>query len=114
MNRRPPLARGSGWQSRARQAPQSVHSSRLHDNMNGMTKRLKTALMTRGHTAALKDATVKPRTFEFDFEAVPASINLIKAVRRVVRDQDFVISELAQTPYLSSRAFGQPLHASPC
>src|SRR5260370_41105511 len=100
MNRRPPLARGSGWQSRARQAPQSVHSSRLHDNMNGMTKRLKTALMTRGHTAALKDATVKPRTFEFDFEAVPASIDIIKAFRRIVRHQDFDICQLAMDTYL--------------
>ena len=65
--------------------------------MNGMTIRLKTALATRGHTEALKDGTVKPRTFEFDFEEVPV---IIKAFRRMVRSQEFDICELAMTTYL--------------
>src|SRR5438309_11487022 len=43
----------------------------LQDNMNGMTKRLKTALATRGHTEAPKDGTVKPGSVDFEFEAVP-------------------------------------------
>jgi NMT1/THI5 like protein len=87
-----------------------VPSSPLHDNMNGMTKRLRTALATRGHTAALKDGTVKPRTFEFDFEEVPV---IIKAFRRMVRSQDFDICELAMTTYLCSRAHGKPFTAIP-
>jgi ABC-type nitrate/sulfonate/bicarbonate transport system substrate-binding protein len=78
--------------------------------MNGMTKRLKTALATRGHTAALKDGTVKPRTFEFEFEEVPV---IIKAFRRMVRSQDFDICELAMTTYLCSRAYGKPFTAIP-
>jgi ABC-type nitrate/sulfonate/bicarbonate transport system substrate-binding protein len=81
--------------------------------MNGMTKRLKTALMTRGHTAALKDGTVKPRTFEFDFEEVPTTVDLVKAFRRMVRKQDFDICELAMTTYLCSRAYGKPFTAVP-
>jgi len=36
--------------------------------------RLKTAFVTRGHTKALKDGTVKPRTFDFEFEEVPQII----------------------------------------
>jgi ABC-type nitrate/sulfonate/bicarbonate transport system substrate-binding protein len=78
--------------------------------MNGMTKRLKTALATRGHTEALKDGSVKPRTFDFDFEEVPV---IIKAFRRMVRGQDFDICELAMTTYLCSRAYGKPFTAIP-
>jgi 4,5-dihydroxyphthalate decarboxylase len=75
-----------------------------------MTKRLKTALATRGHTEALKSGAVKPRTFEFEFEEVPV---IIKAFRRMVRSQDFDICELAMTTYLCSRAAGKPFTAIP-
>jgi 4,5-dihydroxyphthalate decarboxylase len=75
-----------------------------------MTIRLKTALATRGHTEALKDGTVKPRTFEFDFEEVPV---IIKAFRRMVRSQEFDICELAMTTYLCSREYGKPFTAIP-
>ena len=54
--------------------------------------RLKTALVTRGHTQALKDGTVRPRTFDFEFEEVPA---IIQAFRRMVRGLEFDISEMA-------------------
>ena len=75
-----------------------------------MTKRLKTALVTRGHTAALKDGTVKPRTFEFEFEEVPV---IIKAFRRMVRGLEFDISEMAMTTYLCARAAGKAFTAIP-
>jgi ABC-type nitrate/sulfonate/bicarbonate transport system substrate-binding protein len=75
-----------------------------------MTPRLKTALATRGHTEALKQRTVRPRTFEFDFEDVPV---IIKAFRRMVRHLDFDICELAMTTYLCSRAHGKPFTAIP-
>ena len=78
--------------------------------MNGMTKRLKTALATRGHTEALKNGTVKPRTFEFEFEEVPV---IVKAFRRMVRNLDFDICELAMTTYLCSRAYGKAFTAIP-
>jgi len=78
--------------------------------MNGMTKRLKTALVRRGHTEPLIDGIVKPRTFEFDFEDVPV---IIKAFRRMVRELDFDISEMAMTTYLCARAHGKQFTAIP-
>ena len=72
--------------------------------------RLKTALVTRGHTQALKDGSVKPRTFEFAFEEVPA---IIQAFRRMVRGLEFDISEMALTTYICARAHGKPFTALP-
>jgi 4,5-dihydroxyphthalate decarboxylase len=78
--------------------------------MNGMTTRFKTALVTRGHTQPLKDGTVKPRTFEFDFEDVPV---IVKAFRRMVRGLEFDICELALTTYLCARDHGKAFTAIP-
>jgi ABC-type nitrate/sulfonate/bicarbonate transport system substrate-binding protein len=75
-----------------------------------MTKRLKTALGRRGHTQPLMDGTVKPRTFEFDFEDVPIIIN---AFRRMVRNLEFDISEMAMTTYLCARDHGKRFTAIP-
>jgi 4,5-dihydroxyphthalate decarboxylase len=75
-----------------------------------MTKRLKTALVRRGHTQPLIDGTVTPRTFEFDFEDVPI---IIKAFRRMVRGLEFDICEMAMTTYLCARAHGKPFTAIP-
>jgi 4,5-dihydroxyphthalate decarboxylase len=72
--------------------------------------RLKTALATRGPTEPLKDGTVKPRTFDFDFEEVPVIIN---AFRRMVRGLEFDISEMAMTTYLCARAHGKAFTAIP-
>jgi len=71
---------------------------------------LKTALVERGHTRALVDGTVKPRTFEFDFEDVPV---IVRAFRRMVRGLEFDISEMAMTTYLCARAHGKPFTAIP-
>src|SRR5213593_2713223 len=78
--------------------------------MNGMTKRLKTALGVRGHTQPLIDGTVKPRGFELEFEDVPV---IIKAFRRMVRGLDFDICELAMTTYLCAHAHGKAFTAIP-
>ena len=78
--------------------------------MNGMTKRLRSALATRGHTEALKDGSIKLRSFELEFEEVPV---IIKAFRRMVRGQEFDVCELAMTTYLCSRAHGKPFTAIP-
>jgi 4,5-dihydroxyphthalate decarboxylase len=72
--------------------------------------RLKTALVTRGHTQALKDGTVKPRGVELDFEEVPA---IIQAFRRMVRGLEFDVSEMAITTYLCARAHGKRFSALP-
>ena len=72
--------------------------------------RLKTAFVTRGHTKALKDGAMKPRTFDFEFEEVP---QIIQAFRRMVRGLEFDISEMAITTYLCARAYGKALTAIP-
>ena len=71
---------------------------------------LKAAFVTRGHTRALKDGTVKPRTFDFDVEEVPVIIN---AFRRMVRGLEFDISEMAMTTYICARAHGKAFTALP-
>jgi ABC-type nitrate/sulfonate/bicarbonate transport system substrate-binding protein len=70
----------------------------------------KTALVTYPHTQALKDGTVTPRTFAFDFEDVQP---IIKAFRRMVRGLEFDISEMAITTYLTAKAHGKKFTAIP-
>ncbi|MBM3821229.1 MAG: ABC transporter substrate-binding protein [Acidimicrobiia bacterium] len=72
--------------------------------------RLKTALVTRGHTQALKDGTVRPATCAFDFEEVPV---IIKAFRRMVRGLEFDVCEMAITTYICARAHGKRFTAIP-
>jgi 4,5-dihydroxyphthalate decarboxylase len=72
--------------------------------------RLKTALARRGHTQALLDGRVTPRTFAFDFEDVPVIVN---AFRRMVRGLEFDICEMAMTTYLCARGHGKPFTAIP-
>ena len=72
--------------------------------------RLRTALVTRGHTAALKDGTVRLRHADVDFEDVPA---IVTAFRRMVRGLEFDVSEMALTTYLCARAFDKPFTALP-
>jgi 4,5-dihydroxyphthalate decarboxylase len=72
--------------------------------------RLTTALVTRGHTAALKDGTVTPRTFDLVFEEVPA---IIQAFRRMVRGLEFDVCEMAITTYICARAHGKRFTAIP-
>ena len=71
---------------------------------------LKTALVTRGHTKALKDGSVKPRGFDLAFEEVP---QIIQAFRRMVRGLEFDVSEMAITTYLCARAHGKAFTAIP-
>jgi 4,5-dihydroxyphthalate decarboxylase len=70
----------------------------------------KTALVTYPHTQPLKDGTVVPRTFRFEFEDVPV---IIKAFRRMVRGLEFDISEMAITTYLTAKAHGKRFTAIP-
>lgn len=72
--------------------------------------RLKTVTRTQGNNQALKDGTVKPRTFEFDFEEVPV---LIDAFRRMVRGLEFDISEMAITTYICAKEHGKHFTALP-
>ena len=74
------------------------------------TPRLKIALATYGHTAALKDGRVKIAGVEPDFvEVVP----IIGAFRRMVRAVEFDVCEMAPTTYMIARALGAPYKALP-
>lgn len=69
-----------------------------------------TVTRTQGNNAALKDGSVKPRTFDFAFEEVPV---LIDAFRRMVRANEFDICEMAFSTYLCAREYGKPFTALP-
>ena len=72
--------------------------------------KLKTVTRTQGNNRALKDGTVKPRTFQFDFLEVDP---LIDAFRRMVRQLEFDITEMAITTYICARAHGKRMTALP-
>jgi 4,5-dihydroxyphthalate decarboxylase len=73
-------------------------------------KKFKTATRTSGANAAIKDGTVKPKTFDFEFEEVPV---IIDAFRRMVRGNEFDICEMAITTYITAKEFGKPFTAVP-
>ena len=62
---------------------------------------LKSVTRTQGNNRALKDGTVKPRTFTFAFDEVDP---LIAAFRRMVRGIEFDICEMAITTYICAQA----------
>ena len=72
--------------------------------------KLKTVTRTQGNNQAVKDGTVKPKTFEFDFVEVDP---LIAAFRRMVRGNEFDICEMAITTYICAKAHGKPMTAIP-
>jgi 4,5-dihydroxyphthalate decarboxylase len=72
--------------------------------------KLKTVTRAQGNNRALKDGTVKPRTFEFQFEEVDP---LIAAFRRMVRGNEFDVCEMAITTYICAKAHGKPMTAVP-
>ena len=76
----------------------------------GTRPRLKIALATAGHTAALKDGSVAIEGVDADFvEVVP----IVAAFRRMVRNLEFDVCELAPTTYMIARARGAPYIALP-
>jgi 4,5-dihydroxyphthalate decarboxylase len=72
--------------------------------------KLKTVTRTQGNNQALKDGTVKPRSFAFEFEEVAV---LIDAFRRMVRGLEFDVCEMAITTYICARAHGKRMTALP-
>jgi len=72
--------------------------------------RLKIAIATYGHTRAVKSKEVPIEGIEPEFvEVVP----IIGAFRRMVRDLEFDICEMAPTTYMIARARGAPYIALP-
>jgi 4,5-dihydroxyphthalate decarboxylase len=72
--------------------------------------KLKAATRTQGNNKALKDGTVKPKTFDFAFEEVDP---IIAAFRRMVRGNEFDICEMAITTYICAKEHGKPMTAVP-
>jgi len=71
---------------------------------------MKTVTRTQGNNQALKDGSVKPATFTFEFVEVDP---LIAAFRRMVRGLEFDICEMAITTYICARAHGKRMTAVP-
>ena len=72
--------------------------------------KLKTVTRTQGNNQALKDGSVTPKTFTFDFVEVEP---LIAAFRRQVRGNEFDICEMAITTYICAKEHGKPMTAVP-
>jgi 4,5-dihydroxyphthalate decarboxylase len=72
--------------------------------------KLKAVTRTQGNNKALKDGTVKPKTFAFNFEEVDP---LIAAFRRMVRGLEFDVCEMAITTYICAREHGKRMTAVP-
>src|SRR5437899_5160322 len=72
--------------------------------------KLKTVFRPDGHTAPLRDKTIKPRTFEVDYVDVPV---LIQAFRRMVRGLEYDICEMAITTYICAKSYGKRFTAIP-
>jgi len=72
--------------------------------------KLHAVFQTLGHTAALKDGTVRMPEFDLEFTDV---VPIIQAFRRMVRGLEFDICEMALTTYLAARACNKPFTALP-
>lgn len=71
---------------------------------------LKTVLRRYPHTAAINDGAIAVDGVKLDFiEVTPA----IAAYRRMVRDLEFDLCEMAPTTYFIARAYGAPFKALP-
>jgi ABC-type amino acid transport substrate-binding protein len=71
---------------------------------------LTTLTRTQGANQALKDGSVTPAGFSLRFEEIPV---LVKGFRRMVRDLEFDVSEMALTTYLTAREHGVAFTALP-
>jgi ABC-type nitrate/sulfonate/bicarbonate transport system substrate-binding protein len=72
--------------------------------------KVKTAFRPDGHTAPLRDQTVRPKTFEIDYVDVPV---LIQAFRKMVRGLEYDICEMAMTTYVCAKSYGKRFTAIP-
>ncbi len=72
--------------------------------------RLKIAVGDYGHTRAVKSGAVPIKGIDPDFVQI---VPIIGAFRRMVRDLEFDICEMAPTTYMIARALGAPFIALP-
>ncbi len=71
---------------------------------------IKIVSRTQGNNAALKSGLVNADGFELQFEEVPV---LVQAFRRMVRELEFDVCEMALTTYLCAREHGVQFTALP-
>lgn len=71
---------------------------------------LRTVTRTQGNNAAVKNHAVRPDGFKFRFEEVTP---LVRGFRRMVRDLEFDVCEMALTTYLCAKAHGKRFTAIP-
>jgi 4,5-dihydroxyphthalate decarboxylase len=74
------------------------------------TPRLNIAIADYGHTRALKSGEVPIKGIEANFVQV---VPIIGAFRRMVREVEFDVCEMAPTTYMIARALGAPFIALP-
>jgi len=72
--------------------------------------KLKTVFRPDGHTAPLRDQTIKPKMFEIEYIDIPV---LIQAFRRMVRGLEYDICEMAITTYICAKSYGKRFTAIP-
>ena len=78
--------------------------------MTTSTQTLKTAIGAYGHGQALKNGSVRPEGIDLEFiELNPITV----AFRRMCRQVDLDISEMAITTYLTAKRYGRPFTAIP-
>jgi 4,5-dihydroxyphthalate decarboxylase len=71
---------------------------------------LTTAMVTYGHTRALKDGTIRSERLQFEHRDVSPIPN---AFRRMVRGLEFDVAEMALSTYLCARTYHKPIVALP-
>ncbi len=72
--------------------------------------KLKTLLGDYPNTMALKNGVLRPKLFDFEFDPVKTPN---RAFKRVVRELEFDVAELALVTYLQAKAYGKPLALLP-
>src|SRR5689334_15966953 len=78
--------------------------------MTTATKTLKTAIGPYGHFAAIKDGSISPEGASLEQVEVTPIIN---AFRRMCRELEFDVCEMAITTYLTAKSYGLPFTAIP-
>lgn len=78
--------------------------------MTDAPPKLKTLLGNYPNTRALRDGTLAPATFAFDFADVKVPN---RAFKRAVRELEFDVAELALVTFFQAKAYGKPLALIP-
>ena len=78
--------------------------------MTDSLPKLKTLLGNYANTRALRDGTLAPATFAFDFADVKVPN---RAFKRAVRELEFDVAELALVTFFQAKAYGKPLTLIP-